>query len=75
MVKKSSIFMIVYVVFTPREVFAQVDAIKDSGLDVPQVTELAYRLRKRGLDIPEGILSTQELTDALKAVYMERELK
>lgn len=60
---------------TPREVFAQVDAIKDSGLDVPQVTELAYRLRKRGLDIPEGILSTQELTDALKAAYMERELK
>ena len=60
---------------TPREVFAQVEIIKDSGLDVPQVTELAYRLRKRGLDITEGILSTQELTDALKAVYMERELK
>ena len=57
---------------TPREVFAQVEIIKDSGLDVPQVTELAYRLRKRGLDIPEGILSTQELTDALKLAYDQR---
>lgn len=57
----------------PREVFAQVETIKDCGLDVPQVTELAYRLRKRGLDIPEGILTTQELTEALTAVYAERQ--
>ena len=56
----------------PREVFAQVETIKDCGLDVPQVTELAHRLRKRGLDIPEGILTTQELSDALSAAYAQK---
>lgn len=56
----------------PREVFAQVETIKDCGLDVPQVTELAYRLKKHGLDIPEGILTTQELTEALSAAYARR---
>lgn len=53
----------------PREVFAQVQTIKESGLDVPQVTELAYRLKQRGLDLPDGILTVQELTDALSRIY------
>ena len=56
----------------PRTVFGQVETIKEIGLDVPQVTELAYRLKKRGLDLPDGILTTQELTDALSKVYTER---
>jgi energy-coupling factor transport system ATP-binding protein len=46
---------------TPREVFTQVEELKKYRLDVPQVTELAYELRKSGLAIPEGILTVDEL--------------
>ena len=46
---------------TPKEVFSQVEKIKAMGLDVPQVTEAAYRLRKKGIDIPEDILSVEEM--------------
>ncbi|WP_455716939.1 energy-coupling factor transporter ATPase [Anaerosporobacter sp.] len=46
---------------TPREVFTRVDELKKYRLDVPQVTELAYELRKGGLAIPEGILTVDEL--------------
>lgn len=51
---------------TPREIFSRVDEVKKYRLDVPQVTELAYELRKAGVDIPEGILSTSELIQALE---------
>lgn len=50
---------------TPREIFSQVDKLKEYRLDVPQVTILADELRKRGLDIPAGILRTEELVEAL----------
>lgn len=50
---------------TPREIFSQVDTLKKYRLDVPQVTILAYELRKRGLDIPAGILRKEELVEAL----------
>ncbi|MCI8814297.1 MAG: energy-coupling factor transporter ATPase [Lachnospiraceae bacterium] len=49
----------------PREIFAQVEQLKSYGLDVPQVTLLAYELRKAGLSMPEGILRREELVDAL----------
>lgn len=51
---------------TPREVFSQVDTLLDYGLTVPQITLLAHRLRRDGLDIPEGILTREELVKALK---------
>ena len=51
---------------TPREIFSQVEKLKELRLDVPQVTLLAYELQRRGLDLPEGILTTQELLEALK---------
>ena len=51
---------------TPREIFSQVEKLKELRLDVPQVTLLAYELQQRGLDLPEGILTTQELLEALK---------
>ncbi|MCR4961301.1 MAG: energy-coupling factor transporter ATPase [Lachnospiraceae bacterium] len=51
---------------TPREIFSQVERLKELRLDVPQVTELAYILRQRGLPIPLGILTIDELTEALK---------
>ena len=49
----------------PREVFNQVETMKRIGLDVPQVTELAYRLRKIGVPLPEGILNREEFVNAL----------
>lgn len=51
---------------TPREIFSRVDELKQLRLDVPQVTMCAHELRKRGLPIPEGILSNKELVEALK---------
>jgi len=57
---------------TPRQVFAQVDVIKAAGLDVPQVTELAYELRKDGLNLPEGILTLEEFTEAAAKLYREK---
>ena len=50
---------------TPREVFSEVDTLKAHRLDVPQVTVLADELRKRGLDIPKGILTKEELVEAV----------
>ncbi len=45
----------------PKEIFRQVDRIKELGLDVPQVTELVYELRKEGFDLKDDILSVEEL--------------
>ncbi len=50
---------------TPREIFSEVETLKELRLDVPQVTLLAYELRKSGVDLPEGILTTDELVNAL----------
>ena len=50
---------------TPREVFSQVDRLKQLRLDVPQVTLLAYELKKRGVSLPDGILTADELVEAL----------
>ncbi|WP_073184553.1 energy-coupling factor transporter ATPase [Anaerosphaera aminiphila] len=45
----------------PREVFSHVEKVKSIGLDVPQVTELAYELKMDGFDIDEKVLSVDEL--------------
>ncbi len=50
---------------TPREIFSQVEKLKSLRLDVPQVTLLAYELQKRGIKLPDGILTTEELVEAL----------
>ena len=50
---------------TPREIFSEVEKLKELRLDVPQVTLLAYELRKNGVDLPEGILTIEELVNAL----------
>ena len=50
---------------TPREVFSRVEELKSYRLDVPQVTLLAYELKKAGVKIPAGILTTEELVNAL----------
>ena len=50
---------------TPREIFSQVETLKKYRLDVPQVTLLAHELKLSGVDIPDGILTTEELVNAL----------
>ena len=50
---------------TPREIFSRVEELKSYRMDVPQVTMLAEELRRRGLDIPRGILRREELVEAL----------
>ena len=50
---------------TPREIFSQVEKLKALRLDVPQVTLLAYELQKKGVPLPDGILTREELIRAL----------
>ena len=53
---------------TPREIFTQVDRLKELRLDVPQATELAYELKKAGVPIESGILTIEELEKAVAAL-------
>ena len=57
---------------SPREIFSKVEQLKELRLDVPQVTLLAYELNKRGISMPEGILTTEELVEALEKQYCRR---
>jgi energy-coupling factor transport system ATP-binding protein len=50
---------------SPKEIFSKVDEIKKIGLDVPQVTELAYKLRKKGLKLSSDILTIDEMVNEL----------
>ena len=50
---------------TPREIISQLETLKKYRLHVPQVTLLAHELHKAGVDIPEGILTKEELVGAL----------
>lgn len=54
---------------TPREIFTEVEKLKELRLDVPQVTELAYELRKCGVELPKCILTKEELTKELIKRY------
>lgn len=51
---------------TPKEVFSQVEKLRSMRLDVPQVTELAFELKKGGLPLPDGILRKEELLEELR---------
>ncbi len=53
---------------TPREVFSQVERLNELSLDVPQVTLLAHELKKSGLNIGDGILTREELVQALASL-------
>ena len=50
---------------TPRSVFTKVDALKSMGLDVPAASELAFKLREKGIPLPGNIITKEELGDAL----------
>ena len=53
---------------TPKEIFSQVEKLKELRLSVPQVTLLSYELKKAGVPLPDGILETEELIRELKKV-------
>jgi len=57
---------------TPREVFSGVETLKKYRLDVPQVTELAWELKKAGVPLKDGILSIEELMDQLVPLFGEK---
>lgn len=50
---------------TPKEIFSRVEELKAYRLDVPQVTLLAYELKKKGLPLSDGILTIEELVNEL----------
>lgn len=50
---------------TPREIFSNVEVMKQYGLEVPVATELAYWLKKEGIDISTNILTKEELVEQL----------
>ena len=57
---------------TPREIFSQVERLKELRLDVPQVTLLAYELQQKGVELPDGILTVEELTQHLLKEYKKK---
>ena len=57
---------------TPREIFSRVGDLKSYRLDVPQVTELAYELKQDGVELPDGILTMEELMEHLLPMLKER---
>ena len=55
---------------TPREIFSRVESLQAHRMDVPQITLLAHELKQAGLDLPEGILTREELVEALKKLQV-----
>ena len=53
----------------PREVFADVEQVRALGLEVPEMTYLASELRREGVDVPENVLTVEELTEAVCRKY------
>jgi energy-coupling factor transport system ATP-binding protein len=49
----------------PREIFSQVEKLKNLGLDVPSMTELSYELKKQNIDISSDILTVEEMVESL----------
>ncbi|MBQ1378008.1 MAG: energy-coupling factor transporter ATPase [Lachnospiraceae bacterium] len=50
---------------TPREIFAQAEKLKEYHLTLPQVTELAWELKKEGIDLPDAVLTNEEFVEAI----------
>jgi len=58
---------------TPKEVFARTEELKGYRLDVPQVTELAWELKKAGVPLSDGILTIDDFVDEILAIHETRE--
>ncbi len=59
---------------TPREIFSNVNILKKYRLDVPQVTELAYELKKEGIPLKDGILNIEEFIEEISPYLGIQEL-
>lgn len=58
---------------TPKEIFSQVDLLKEHHLDVPQSTELIHRLKEAGcMRLPNGVLTEDECVAALELLLKEK---
>ena len=55
---------------TPREIFSRVESLKAHRMDVPQITLLAHELKQAGLNLPDGILTREELIEALEKLQV-----
>ena len=55
---------------TPREIFSRVESLQAHRMDVPQITLLAHELKQAGLDLPDGILTREELVEALEKLQV-----
>ena len=55
---------------TREEVFAHVEELAETGLDVPQITHLMQLLRERGIDAPKNVYTVAEATTALKKLFL-----
>ncbi len=51
---------------TPKKIFSHVQAMRNAGLDVPQVTQLCYELKESGFNIKSDIITQEECVDALE---------
>jgi energy-coupling factor transport system ATP-binding protein len=58
---------------TPKQIFSQVQTMKNLGLDVPQATELAWRLKKAGYDLPDDIITEEECAQALTKLFGKKQ--
>jgi energy-coupling factor transport system ATP-binding protein len=56
---------------TPKEVFSHVSVLQKVGLDVPQATEIAYELRRSGINLPAGITTAEECVEALSRLLSQ----
>ena len=52
----------------PKKVFSNVETLRELGLSVPQVTKLAYLLKKDGIEIPSDILTNDEMIEFLERI-------
>ena len=57
---------------TPSEIFSKVEKIKELGLDVPQVTELVFELKRLGFDLPDGIITIDECEKAMLKIMRKK---
>lgn len=60
---------------TPKEVFARTRELKGYRLDVPQVTELAWKLKQDGLSLSDGILTIDQFTEEIMELYRKNRME
>lgn len=58
----------------PKKVFSQVDTMKNLGLDVPQVTQLAYGLKKAGYNISSEVITEDECVEAIAGIIANKKV-